>query len=77
MDLNQKLSADRIIEHLFSIEVDGETMNYIIEGTHLKYQILKQLIMESSDFDINNLLEERDAFHDSGRNNHFNSHTHP
>jgi hypothetical protein len=42
---------------LFSIEVDGETMNYIIEGTHLKYQILKQLIMESSDFDINNLLE--------------------
>jgi hypothetical protein len=23
-------------------------------------------------FDIDNLLEERDALHDSGRNNHFN-----
>jgi len=28
--------------------------------------------MESSDFDINNLLEERDSLHDSGSNSHFN-----
>lgn len=70
MNLNQKSSADQIIENLLSIDVDGETMNYIIEGTNLNYQILKQLIMESSDFDINNLLEERNSFHDSGRNNH-------
>jgi hypothetical protein len=70
MNLNQKSSADQIIENLLSIDVDGETINYIIEGTNLKYQILKQLIMQSSDFDINNLLEERNSFHDSGRNNH-------
>jgi len=61
MDLNQKSSADHIIEHLLAIDVDGETMQYIVEGTNLKYQILKQLIMESSDFDINNLLEERNS----------------
>jgi len=72
MDLNQKSSADHIVDHLLSIEVDGETMQYIIEGTHLKYQVLKQLIMESSDFDIKNLLEERDSIHDLGNNKHFN-----
>jgi hypothetical protein len=72
MDLNQKSSADHIIEHLLAIDVDGETMQYIVEGTNLKYQILKQLIMESSDFDINNLLEERNSFHDLGSNSHFN-----
>jgi hypothetical protein len=71
MDLNQKLSADHIIEHLLAIDVDGETIQYIIEGTNMKYQILKQLIMKSSDFDINNLLEERNSLHDSVSNIHF------
>lgn len=72
MDLNQKSSADHIIEHLLAIDVDGETMQYIIEGANLKYQILKQLIIEASDFDISNLLEERNSLHDSGSNSHFN-----
>jgi hypothetical protein len=63
MDLNQKSSADRIIEHLLQIDVDGETMEYIINGTNLKYQMLKQLLIQSSDFDIKNLLEERDSVH--------------
>ena len=70
MDLNQKSSADHIIEHLLAIDVDGETMEYIIEGTNLKNQMLKQLIMTSSDFDINNILDERNEFHDEGRNSH-------
>jgi hypothetical protein len=70
MDLNQKSSADHIIEHLLAIDVDGETMQYIIENTNLKYQMLKQLIMTSSDFDINNILEERNEFHDEGSNKH-------
>jgi hypothetical protein len=70
MDLNQKSSADHIIEHLLAIDVDGETMEYIIEGTNLKNQMLKQLIMTSSDFDINNILDERNEFHDEGSNNH-------
>jgi len=70
MDLNQKSSADHIIEHLLAIDVDGETMQYIIESTNLKYQMLKQLIMISSDFDINNILEERNEWHDEGSNKH-------
>jgi len=70
MDLNQKSSADHIIEHLLAINVDGETMQYIIESTNLKYQMLKQLIMTSSDFDINNILEERNEWHDEGSNKH-------
>jgi hypothetical protein len=32
--------------------------------------MLKQLIMTSSDFDINNILEERNEFHDEGSNKH-------
>lgn len=64
MDLNQKSSADHIIEHLLAIDVDGETMEYIINGVCLDYQVLKQLLMKSSDFDIKNLLEERNAFND-------------
>ena len=70
MDLNQQSSADHIIEHLLAIDVDGETMEYIINGVHLNEQILKQLLMQSSDFDINNLLEERNTFHDQDSNAH-------
>ena len=72
MDLKQKSSADLIIKHLSAIDVDGETMEYIIKGTHLQEQMLRQLVMKSSDSDINSLLEERDTIHDSGGNSHFN-----
>lgn len=61
--LNQQSSADHIVEHLLAIDVDGDTMEYIINGVHLNCQILKQLLMKSSDFDINNLLEERGYSH--------------
>lgn len=71
MDNNQKSSADHIIEHLNEIDVDGETMEYIINGVNMNYQILRQLMMKSSDLDINNIIAERDEIHDQGRNNHF------
>ena len=61
MDINQKSSADHVIEHLLGIDVDGETMEYIIDGTNLRYQILKQLLLKSTDSEIDNLLEERIA----------------
>jgi hypothetical protein len=72
MDRNQQSSADHIIEHLNEIDVDGETMQYIIDGIGLRNQILKQLIMESNDFIINQIMAERDEFHDKGKNNHLN-----
>ena len=72
MDNNQKSSADHIIEHLFEIDVDGETMEYIINGVNMNYQMLRQLLLKSSDLDINNIIAERDEIHDQGKNNHFN-----
>lgn len=70
MDNNQKSSADHIIEHLLAIEVDGEMMQYIIKSVGMESQMLKQIGMNASDLDINNLLEERNEFHDRGRNTH-------
>jgi hypothetical protein len=70
MNNNQKSSADHIIEQLKSIDIDGETMQYIINGVGMSYQMLRQLIINSSDFDINNIISERDEIHDQGRNKH-------
>ncbi len=70
MDLNQKSSADHIIEHLLAIDVDGETMQYIIEETGMIDQMLRQLMMSASDSEINSILKERDEFHDRGSNQH-------
>lgn len=60
MDRNQQSSADHVIEFLKGINVDGETMQYIIDQVGMHDQMLKQLIMSSSDLHINNHLEERE-----------------
>ena len=70
MDNNQKSSAEHIVWHLQEIDVDGETMEYIIHGVGLGHQMLRQLMMGASDSDINNILEERSSFHDKGSNSH-------
>ena len=70
MNNNQKSSADHIIEQLKSIDIDGETLEYIINGVGMSYQMLRQLTIKSSDFDINNIISERDEIHDQGRNKH-------
>lgn len=59
MDLKQKTSADLISEHLIAIDVDGETMEYIIENVGMNRQMLRQLIMGNSDSLINELLQEK------------------
>ena len=60
MNTNQKALADLIIRHLNTFEVDGETMEYIVNGTMLEHQMLKQLVVKASDFDIINVLQERE-----------------
>lgn len=60
MDLNQKSSADHIIEHLLAIDIDGETMEYIINGVGLENQMLHQLVMKSIDYNLNHILKLRD-----------------
>lgn len=74
MDSNQMQSANHIIEHLKAIDVDGETMEYIIDEVGMSCQILRQLMMTANDLDISNIIEERNSFHDRGNNNHLNGH---
>lgn len=72
MDLNQKSSAEHIIEHLIAIDVDGEMMHYIIKSVGMEQQMFHQIGMNTSDLEVNNLLEMRSEFHDQGSNKHFN-----
>jgi hypothetical protein len=48
-----------IVNALKSIDVDGETMHNILREVNLEGQLLKQLVMASSDFDLKNVIEER------------------
>jgi hypothetical protein len=57
MDNNQMSSANHIIEHLKAIEVDLETLEYIIEGLGMSNQMLGKII---------------DEIHDQGNNSQFN-----
>jgi len=57
MDNNQMSSANHIIEHLKAIEVDLETIEYIIEGLGMSNQMLGKII---------------DEIHDQGNNSQFN-----
>ena len=51
--------VDAVIQYLNAIEVDGETMEYIIEKVNMREQMLRQLIMSSPVKDTRELFEER------------------
>ena len=51
--------VEEVIDMLKYINVDGETMEYIIEKVHMKEQMLRQLIMSSPVKDVRELFEER------------------
>lgn len=51
--------VEAVIQYLNSIEVDGETMEYIINEVGMKEQILRQLIMSSPVRATRELFEER------------------
>ena len=59
MTVVQEAMADLIITALKSIEVDGETMQYIIEKTGMQDQMLRQLIMSASIDQVQELIEEK------------------
>jgi hypothetical protein len=48
-----------IIQELKKIEVDGETMQYILEKTGMEWQMLRQLIMTLPIEQVEYLIEER------------------
>ena len=51
--------AEQVIKDLKAMDVDGETMQYILEQVGMSDQILKQLIVSSKTLDISSLLELR------------------
>ena len=73
MDNNQMQTANHIIEYLKEMDVDGETMEYILRGVGMEDQMLKQLLMKANDYDINYFLELRTIIHDKGTNAHFDN----
>ena len=73
MDNNQMQTANHIIEYLKEMDVDGETMEFILRGVGMEDQMLKQLLMTANDYDINYYLELRTIIHDKGTNEQFNN----
>ena len=56
----QSLSTvDSVIDYLKAMDVDGDTMEYIIKEVGMKPQMLRQLIMSSPVKDTRELFEER------------------
>jgi hypothetical protein len=54
---NQKVQE--VIDILREIEVDGETMQYILERVGMTDQMLRQLIMSNPESDTKDILEEK------------------
>ncbi len=54
-----KCKVEDIIEELKFLDIDGETMQYIIEKVGMTDQMLRQLIMSNPESDTKDLLEEK------------------
>ena len=63
-DIDAKIA--QVIDILEDIEVDGETMQYIIEKVGMTDQMLRQLIMTNPYTDTSDLLEEKVRLSDAG-----------
>ena len=58
-DLRVRDKVERIISDLSHIEVDGETMQYILERVGMEDQMLRQLIMSQPIGEVEYMFEER------------------
>jgi len=54
-----KCKVEDIIEELKFLDIDGETMQYILEKVGMTDQMLRQLIMSNPESDTKDLLEEK------------------
>ena len=55
--------AEQVIKDLKAMDVDGETMQYILEQVGISDQMLRQLTVSSKTYDIASLIELRNIFH--------------
>jgi hypothetical protein len=53
------MTIEQIIEALNTNDIDGETMEYIIEQVCMKDQMLRQLVLTAEQEELTALLEER------------------
>jgi hypothetical protein len=53
------MTTEQIIEALNTNDIDGETMQYIIEQICMKDQMLRQLVLTAEQEELTALLEER------------------
>jgi hypothetical protein len=60
--MKNEIIVNKIITLLNDIDIDGETMEYILNKVGISDQILKQLLMKTSDLNLKNLLEEKTSF---------------
>jgi hypothetical protein len=51
--------VETIIDMLNHIEVDGETMQYILENVGMEVQMLRQLMMSQPIDEVNYMFEEK------------------
>ena len=58
-DLRVRDKVERIISDLSHIEVDGETMQYILERVGMEDQMLRQLIMSQPIEEVEYMFKER------------------
>jgi len=55
------MTAEEIISKLKEMDVDGETMEFIIESVGMRDQMLRQLVMIADAEDVEELLEEKNS----------------
>ena len=55
--------AEQVIKDLKAMDVDGETMQYILEQVGISDQMLRQLTVSSKTYDIASLIELRNIFY--------------
>ena len=58
-DLRVRDKVERIISDLSHIEVDGETMQYILERVGMEDQMLRQLMMSQPIEEVEYMFKER------------------
>ena len=72
MDSHQLEHAEAVISRLKAIDVDGETMQYILEKVGMEYQMHRQLIMTAPADETLHLLEEKIELDKTLNRNHEN-----
>ena len=65
--------ADYMVQELMKMNVDGETMQYIIQQVGMEHQMLKQLLMTARWQDIDVILDDKSELENQLRKDHLAS----